>query len=87
MPSKYPTFDRDELEILPLSRRVHDMDVSDVLALGEAPAPFEHPDLPALADAVAAANERSAAVVLLMGAHVRNLTFVHNHYLGCVFYC
>ncbi|HUT33092.1 MAG TPA: hypothetical protein VNE39_06415 [Planctomycetota bacterium] len=70
MPSKYPTFDRQSLEILPLSQRVHDMDLSGVLPLGEAPEPFEHADLPALADAIAAARARSAAVVLLMGAHV-----------------
>jgi len=46
------------------------MDLSGVLEVGEAPEPFEHEDLPAVADAMAAARARSAAVVLLMGAHV-----------------
>ena len=70
MPSRYPIFDRHRLEILPLSQRVHDMDLTGLLKLGEAPEPFEHEDLPAVADAVAAARRRSAAVAMLMGAHV-----------------
>jgi hypothetical protein len=70
MPSRYPIFDRRRLRLLPLSQRVHDMDLSGVLEVGEAPEPFEHEDLPAVADAMAAARARSAAVVLLMGAHV-----------------
>jgi len=70
MASKYPIFDRGELEVLPLSKRQHDMTLDDVLAVGERPVPFEHEHLPALADAIAAARRRGAAVVLLMGAHV-----------------
>ena len=70
MPSKYEMFDRSRLELLPLSRRDHDVDVSRVLRIGERPMPFEHQDLPALADAIAAARRRGASVVLLMGAHV-----------------
>ena len=70
MPSKYPTFDRRRLEILPLAQREHDMDLARLLEVGEAPEPFEHEHLPALAEAIADARERSAAVVLLMGAHV-----------------
>jgi hypothetical protein len=63
-------FDRDRVKILPLSHRSHDMDVTKVLQVGEAPMPFEHPDLPVLADAIADAHKRDAAVVLMMGAHV-----------------
>lgn len=70
MPSKYETFDRSRLEVLPLSRRQHDMDLSRLLALGEAPEPFEHPDLPAVAQAVAQARRDGRPVLLLMGAHV-----------------
>ncbi|MGB2823899.1 MAG: hypothetical protein WBF17_23165 [Phycisphaerae bacterium] len=70
MPSRYPVFDRRSLEVLPLSQRVHDMDLTRLLKLGEAPEPFEHQNLPALADAMAAARARLAPVVLLMGAHV-----------------
>ncbi|MCD6303618.1 MAG: hypothetical protein J7M21_01500 [Planctomycetes bacterium] len=70
MPSKYPTFDRGRLEILPLAQRRHDMDLARVLAVGEAPEPFEQPDLPALAEAMAAARRRGSAVLMMMGAHV-----------------
>jgi len=70
MPSKYPIFDRGELKLLPLTQRVHDMDRTRLLAVGERPEPFAHEHLPALADAIAAAVRRRAAVVLLMGAHV-----------------
>jgi hypothetical protein len=70
MPSKYATFDRSRLEVMPLSRREHDMDLSRLLALGEAPEPFEHPDLPAIAEVVAQARRGGKPVLLLMGAHV-----------------
>lgn len=70
MPSKYPQFDRRALEILPLAARQSDMDLSHVLQVGERPLPFEHPDLPALADALAAAKARGSSIVLLMGAHL-----------------
>ena len=70
MPSKYPIFDRGRLRILPLAQRAHDMGLADVLELGEAPEPFTDEGLPPLADAIAGAVGKSAAVVLLMGAHV-----------------
>jgi len=70
VPSKYETFDRDKLRRLPLAQRRHDMDLTGVLEVGEAPVAFEHPALPAVADALVAARRRGASVVLLMGAHV-----------------
>ncbi len=70
MGSKYAEFDRDALDIRPLAERVSDMDLADVLTVGERPLPFDHPDLPPLADAIAAARGRGASVILLMGAHV-----------------
>ena len=70
MPTKYPQFDRSKLRLRPLAERRHDMDLSKVLAVGDAPLPFSHPALPEIADAVAAAHKRGAAVILLMGAHV-----------------
>lgn len=70
MPSKYEQFDRSRLLIGPLSERRHLVNLGDVLQLGEAPMPFEHPSLPPVADAVAGAVQRGAAVVLMMGAHV-----------------
>ena len=46
------------------------MTVADVLDVGQAPIPFEHPHLPAVAQAVREARRRGSAVILLMGAHV-----------------
>jgi len=63
-------FDLRGLKLLPLAGRRHDMNISDVLAVGDRPVAFRHPDLPLVADAVAAAVAHKAGVVLLMGAHV-----------------
>ena len=70
MASRYPMFDRSRLKLQPLSRRRNLVTLADVLGVDEAPASFEHESLPAVADAVAAAAVREAAVVLMMGAHV-----------------
>ena len=70
MPSKYPLFDTARLNLLDLDERVHDMDLTGLLELGQAPLAFDNPNLRALADAIADARSRAAAVVLLMGAHV-----------------
>ncbi len=70
MPSKYQTFDTSRLDLLPLTQRENIVSMNDVLAVGDTPMPFAHDDLPALADAIAAAKKRNASVVLLMGAHV-----------------
>jgi hypothetical protein len=70
MPSKYPSFDRSQLRLLPLADRQHDMDLSHLLSLGESPDAFEHDDLPALAAAIGQAKEAGKPVILLMGAHV-----------------
>ncbi len=70
MTSRYELFDRSQLKILPLAFRAHDMEFSKVLRLGAQPMPFDNPDLPKLAAAIAAARKSGASVVLLMGAHV-----------------
>jgi len=70
MPSKYPQFDRNRLHPLPLAKRQHEMDLGDLLEVGQAPEPFEHPDLPTIAAAVTAARGAAKPVVLMMGAHV-----------------
>ena len=62
-------FDRSRLLIKPLAERAHDLDLSVILPLGEAP-PFEHPALPVLGRRLAEARTRGAARLLIMGAHV-----------------
>ncbi len=68
--SKYPLFDRSRLLIRPLAERRHDLHASDWLGLEEAAPPFSHPDLPAVAARLAAARDRGAARIWMMGAHV-----------------
>jgi len=63
-------FDRSKLRVQPLSQRVHDMTLKEVLPLEAEVAPFDHPDLPALADRIAQARGDRREVVVLMGAHV-----------------
>jgi len=70
MSGTYELFNRDALTLRPLAERRNLVTLDDVLALGEAPEPFGHPALAAVADAIAGANARGAAVVMLMGAHV-----------------
>ncbi|MCU0507481.1 MAG: hypothetical protein MUC34_03605 [Anaerolineae bacterium] len=66
----YPQFDRSRLRTLPLRERVHDMILDEVLPLDAEGDRFAHPDLAAVAERIAQARERGAAVILLMGAHV-----------------
>src|SRR5208337_2193350 len=70
MKSKYQIFDRSGLLLKPLGERVHDMNLEYLLAL-TAPAPdFSHPQLREVAGRIAAAREKGAARILMMGAHV-----------------
>ena len=70
MKSKYETFDRSRLLTKPLGERVHDMRLEYLLPL-EGPAPdFSHPQLREVARRIAAAQEKGAARILMMGAHV-----------------
>ncbi len=66
----FEQFDRSQLELFPLDRRVSDIDISIVMDPSSPPPPFENPKLDALADAVIRANEKDAAVILMYGAHV-----------------
>ena len=70
MPSKYPIFDRGQLAIRPLSERIHDLHLDFWLEPEDAPMPYEHPDLPVLAQRLVAAREKNAARVFIMGGHV-----------------
>lgn len=70
MASRYESFDRGRLRIRPLAERRHDVDISHLLPLGQGSAGFEHPDLPALAEAILAAGKAGRTVAMMMGAHV-----------------
>jgi len=68
-----PTFDRSRLVIKPLAERQHDIAIDQQLALDELPPPLgarAMADIAELGRRIAAARERGAAVLLLMGGHV-----------------
>lgn len=66
----YPQFDRSRLQLRPLSERVHDMTLADVMPLDGPVAPFESPDLDRVAEAIRAARAAGRPVIWMMGAHV-----------------
>lgn len=66
----FPQFDRSRLEVLPLAEREHDMLLDEVLPLAASLKPFACPNLTTIADRIAQARRRGAAVLLMMGAHV-----------------
>ena len=63
-------FDRSRLKLRPLKERTHDLDLTSFLQVGEIPVPFDHPDLPRIADRVVAARRQGRPVILMMGAHL-----------------
>lgn len=66
----YPKFDRSRLSILPLDRRVSDIDLS-VMIDPDGPLPeFSNPKLGAIADAVIRARDLGGARIMMYGAHV-----------------
>jgi len=66
----YPIFDRRRLKLKPLSERMHDMTLADVLPLDAPVPPFDDPDLDQVVERVARARRAGAPVVWMMGAHV-----------------
>jgi len=66
-PSKYETFDRSRLRIQPLGDRHHDLTLDHWLSLADTAPPFEHPELPAVAERIRSAR---GARILMMGAHL-----------------
>ncbi len=68
MTSRFRRFDVNRLRLAPLDQRVHDMGLERLLPL--AATPEVRPALRQAAEAVRAARERGAQVVLMMGAHV-----------------
>ena len=70
MNSKYPIFDRSQLQVRPLGERAHDMDLSYLLQLDDDTEPFENPELATIVDRMAQAKQNGRSRILLMGAHV-----------------
>jgi hypothetical protein len=70
MASRYETFDRSRLTILPLGERVHDLQLSRWMALEDPTPLFNHDDLATIASRIRAAQRNGRARILMMGAHV-----------------
>jgi len=66
----YPSFDRDRLVLKPLSERVHNMTLADVISLDKTAAPFNDPALQEVARRLISARRSGSQVILMMGAHV-----------------
>ncbi|MEJ7605461.1 MAG: hypothetical protein WKF37_04160 [Bryobacteraceae bacterium] len=70
MKSKYEIFDRSLLRILPLSERANDLQLDRWMSLDDEAPPFDHHQIPILADRLQQARERGGARILMMGAHL-----------------
>jgi hypothetical protein len=66
----YEIFDRSRLRLRPLAEREHDLDLSNWLALDDPYPQCDHPDLPAVADRIAAGRRRGSPAIMMIGAHV-----------------
>jgi hypothetical protein len=66
----YPLFDRNKLKLRPLSERVHDMTLAEVLNLDDDVPPFDDPNLGQVVERVAQSHRAGNQVILMMGAHV-----------------
>jgi len=70
MSSRYPIFDRGRLMVRPLGERTHDLHLDRWMGVGDAPLPYEHPDLAEVAGRWAHAQHGGASRILMMGAHL-----------------
>lgn len=65
-----PRFDRAQLHVLPLDKRIHDMPLSYVMSLEDTIPPYDNPRLDAVATAIRQARDSHKPVIFIMGAHV-----------------
>lgn len=66
----FAAFDLKKLKLLPLEQRRHDLHMREILRdTSEVPA-FDHPDLERVCEAIRAAKENKATVLMMYGAHV-----------------
>jgi len=66
--TNYPTFDRQELELLPLSERQSDLDLSVILPLEGTS--YKNESLSDVARRIVKAKRHGSPTILMMGAHV-----------------
>jgi hypothetical protein len=66
----FEQFDRTRLKMLPLSERIHDLDLSAMLDPDTHRGSFSHPTIDLLTERIIRAREQGAAVLMMMGGHV-----------------
>jgi len=66
----FELFDRSKLNMLPLSQRIHDLDLSIMLDPATHKPALNHPVIDILAERIIKAKEKNAAVLMMLGAHV-----------------
>jgi hypothetical protein len=66
----YPTFDRNQLRLLPLAERVHDFHLDEVISLEADLRLNDSPEMHTVAQRIVEARRRDRPVILMMGAHV-----------------
>lgn len=67
----FEKFDRSQLNILPLSERIHDVNIDIIKDINDEIPEFNHPAIPVLAEKIVNARRKHDATVLMMyGAHV-----------------
>ena len=66
----YPTFDRSQIRLKPLTERVHDMYLDEVLPLDADVRLNDSAEIRRVAQRVIEAREQDKPVILMMGAHV-----------------
>jgi len=67
----YKTFDRSRLMIKPISERIHDLHLPQMLVSIDDPVPdFSDPSIAKISAAIVEAKKKKAPVILMMGAHL-----------------
>ena len=66
----FEQFDRSKLKLLPISDRIHDLDLSIMLNPETHIPAFTHPTIDILCDRIIKARKQNASVIMMMGAHV-----------------
>ncbi len=67
--SRYPLFDRSQIELRALADRGHDLTAGQCRQLDDPAPPFEHEGFSEVVEAIAAARAQERPVVIMMGAH------------------
>ncbi len=65
----FKQFDRSRIHYLPLSERIHDLDLS-VMLDPDKDTDYRHPKIDILADRIRKAKENGSSVLMMMGGHV-----------------